>query len=65
MVKRSITMDNYIVRIYRRDERSPKEIAGIVENVGKKEETPFQSFEELVQLMAKFSNTADLKFRVE
>ena len=58
-------MENYIVHIYRCYEISPEEIAGIVENVAKNENIPFKNFDELVKLMARIPNTAELTFRVE
>ncbi len=43
-------MENYIVRIYRRDEEQ-NVIAGIVEIVGKQEEKPFKTHEELLAIL--------------
>lgn len=40
-------VDNYIVRIYRRDEEDLRKIAGIVEQVGKEEKQAFHNLDEL------------------
>jgi hypothetical protein len=53
-------MKNYIVWIDRRDGSDRQQIAGIVENVEKRENTTFKSFEELMKLMGKLP-----KFRVK
>lgn len=34
-------MDTYIVRIYRRDKKDPKKVAGVVESVGKEGKKSF------------------------
>ncbi len=47
-------MENYIVRIYRRDS-DHKIIAGIVEIVSTQEEKPFKTHEELLAIL----NTAE------
>lgn len=44
-------MENYIVRIYRRDAEDPMKLAGLVEIVGKEENKAFQSFEELREIL--------------
>ncbi len=43
-------MENYIVRIYRRDHEQ-NAIAGIVEVVGTQEEKPFKTYEELLAIL--------------
>jgi hypothetical protein len=43
-------MENYIVRIYRRDQEQ-NAIAGIVEVVGTQEEKPFKTHEELLAIL--------------
>ena len=58
-------MENYIVRIYRRNESDPQQIAGMLENVEKSENTAFKSFEELMQLMSRLPKEADCKFRMK
>lgn len=40
-------LDNYIVRIYRRDGKDPQRVAGIVEEVGVKGNQVFHNLEEL------------------
>lgn len=42
-------MDNYIVRIYRRDKDVPEKIAGLVETVGTDETRSFLSLSDLVK----------------
>ena len=41
-------MENFIVRVYRRDCTSPDKIAGIVETVGSDEKKSFQSYAGLI-----------------
>ncbi len=43
-------MENYIVRIYRRDDEQ-NAIAGIVEIVDRQEEKPFKDFNELLAIL--------------
>ncbi|UCD58875.1 MAG: hypothetical protein JSV16_07145 [Candidatus Hydrogenedentota bacterium] len=38
---------NYIVRIYRRDEKNPARIVGVVEEVEAQEKRAFEDFDEL------------------
>jgi hypothetical protein len=45
-------MDNYIVRIYRRDIDDPRRIAGMVEIVDQEEKKAFAGIEELVNILA-------------
>lgn len=40
-------MENYIVRIYRRDANDPGKIVGIIEEVGGSEKRVFKNFDEL------------------
>lgn len=58
-------MENFIVRIYRRDSVDPWKIAGMVENVVKGENTSFKSAEELMKILKTPSKAADCKFRLE
>jgi hypothetical protein len=44
-------MDYYIVRIYRRDERKIRSMAGLVETVGVAGAKPFTSQEELLSIL--------------
>ncbi len=43
-------MENYIVRIYRRDEGLDS-VAGVVEVVSKQEQKPFKNHEELLAIL--------------
>ena len=45
-------MENYIVRIYRRDEYQPDGIVGLVESVETSEVQPFRTLGELTTLLA-------------
>lgn len=45
-------VDNYIVRIYRRDEENLRKIAGIVEQVGTEEKRSFHSLDELWTILS-------------
>jgi hypothetical protein len=42
-----VKMENYIVRIYRRDARDPARIVGIVEEIGGTKKRVFKNFDEL------------------
>jgi len=44
-------MDNYIVRIYRRDADDPRRIVGLVEIVEEQEKKAFTGIEELVNIL--------------
>ncbi len=44
-------MENYIVRIYRRDSGNPFEIAGIVESVEDEKKQAFKNMNELSQIL--------------
>jgi hypothetical protein len=46
-----VIMDSYIIRIYRRDDRNPANIAGLVEIVESDETRPFVSYEELMGML--------------
>lgn len=50
-VKWEAPMENYIVRIYRRDEKDPQKIVGVMEEVGVKGKKPFKSFDELSSML--------------
>lgn len=45
-------MENYIVRVYRRDEQKPDEVVGIVERVEKEDRQPFHSLSELCKILS-------------
>lgn len=49
-------MENYIVRIYRRDQDSPSEIAGLVELVEAKKKQAFKNIDELSQILCSTEN---------
>ena len=44
-------LDNYIIRIYRRDKADPRLMVGTVEEIGKKEKKGFTSFDELREIL--------------
>jgi hypothetical protein len=44
-------MDSYIVRIYRRDQDDPGELAGLVEMVGTSDRLSFRNFPELTSVL--------------
>jgi len=44
-------MDSYIVRIYRRGQEDPGELAGLVEMVGTSERLSFRNFPELSSVL--------------
>ena len=44
-------MENYIVRIYRRDHDKPAEIAGIVESVEAEKKQSFKNMDELSRIL--------------
>ena len=44
-------MENYIVRIYRRDQNRPDEIAGLVELVEAEKKQAFKNMDELSQIL--------------
>ena len=58
-------MENYIVRIYRRDSDDPQKIAGMVENVTKRENATFKSSEELMHILVMPPQKAGSKFRAD
>ncbi len=45
-------MESFIVRIYRRREEEPREVAGLVELVEMNEQRPFADFEELRKILS-------------
>jgi hypothetical protein len=44
-------LENYIVRIYRRDQDRPSEIAGLVELVEAEKKQAFKNIDELLQIL--------------
>ncbi len=51
-------MENYIVRIYRRDQNNPMQITGIVESVEQGVNTPFKNIEALNKLLLRSSQSS-------
>jgi len=45
-------MENYIIRIYRRDRRNPRKIIGIVESVEADMKRPFTDLDQLREIIA-------------
>lgn len=45
-------MENYIVRIYRRDADDPNKVAGVFESVEQETENTFTNLDSLVSLLA-------------
>jgi len=46
-------MESYVVRIYRRNSNSPRDLVGLVELVDTDEEKVFESFEELRDILGR------------
>ena len=46
-------MENYILRIYRREEHHPERVVGIVEDVENGETVSFRSLTQLMAILAK------------
>lgn len=44
-------IESYVIRIYRRDEQSPQNIIGLVEDVMIQETKPFKNFNELWEIL--------------
>ncbi len=51
--KGSIRVENYILRIYRRDEHHPDRVVGIVEDVENGETTSFRNLSQLIAILSK------------
>lgn len=45
-------MENYIVRVYRRDDQNPDKVIGTVERVEKEDRQPFHSLSELSKILS-------------
>ncbi len=58
-------MENYIVRISRRDAKDPEKITGEVEVVNNEEKKPFKNIEELIEILSTQETGADVRFCVE
>jgi hypothetical protein len=46
-----VILDNYIIRIYRRDKSNPRIIVGTVEEIGSREKKGFTTFDELREIL--------------
>lgn len=44
-------LDNYVIRIYRRDRSDPRLMVGIVEEVGSRKKRGFNTFDELREIL--------------
>jgi hypothetical protein len=44
-------LDNFVIRIYRRDRSDPRLMVGIVEEVGSRKKRGFTTFEELREIL--------------
>ena len=44
-------LDNYIIRIYRRDKSNPRFLVGTVEEIGSREKKGFTTFDELREIL--------------
>lgn len=51
-------MESYIVRIYRRQEKHPREVVGIVEEVEAEEKKAFKNMDELMEILASVKTRA-------
>lgn len=51
-IKKPFIVDNYIVRIYRRDEEDIRKVAGIIEQVGAEEKQAFHNMDELCGILS-------------
>jgi hypothetical protein len=47
-----MTMENYIVRIYRRDATDPHKVAGVFESVEQETENTFTNLKSLISMLA-------------
>ena len=45
-------MENYIVRLYRRDDANPENLVGLIETVGADKTRPFHTVSELVAILS-------------
>ncbi len=43
--------ESHVVRIYRRNEEKPGEVAGLVESIGNEKKLPFKNYAGLVSIM--------------
>lgn len=59
------SIDTYIIRIYRRDEDDPRNIAGLVEIIGGDEKMTFTSWEELQGVLMRDSDGREKEVRLK
>ncbi len=57
-------MENYIVRVYRRDDQKPDEVIGTVERVEMNDKHPFKSLLELCEILSLSPATCKREARV-
>ncbi len=60
-----VTMENHIVRVFRRDPDDPERLTGQVETAGKEEKKAFRNFEELMMILSTQEKGSDVKFCAE
>jgi hypothetical protein len=58
-----VILDNYIVRIYRRDKSDPDRIVGIVEDIGSNVQRRFIGFPELSKILVAADGRSSRKKR--
>jgi hypothetical protein len=58
-------MENYIVRVFRRDPDDSERLTGQVETAGKEEKKAFRNFEELMMILSRQEKGSDIRFCVE
>jgi len=58
-------MENFIVRISRRDASDPERVMGQVEVIGKEEKQAFKNIEELMEILSRQEKGSDIRFCVE
>lgn len=54
-------VENYIIRVYRRDEKDPVMVTGVIEEVGSDRSVSFRSMEELVKVLLRQNKDACLE----
>jgi hypothetical protein len=58
-------MENYIIRIYQRNDKDAEQVAGQVEVVGQEKVQVFHNFEELKVILSTHKTGASYKFRAD
>jgi hypothetical protein len=56
-----VSLNTYIVRVYRRKNGIPQNLVGVVEEVGKKEKRAFTSLDDLWDILKPQKNTVQRK----